>query len=799
MSILRLMLLASIVGHHKQRGRTLDREDGFQLLAVSVQEMMPLSLEEFTMWQQIHLLKLESFGARNDAILIRGLHDVATDTSAETKMVEDTLVNLQPGVNEHPEAYAANIYSRNDAIVIRGGHGVATDTFTDTRKVESKLDALVKLVTLLAVNQKLASIAIVCGIRSSNDHHTNACHHSSRGQTLDREMASNSKKFQSARNDTIVVRGVHDVATDASTETRKVEGKLDALVNLVTQLAVNQKSASIARVCHHNSRGHTLDREDDFNLLAVSVQEMMSLSLEEFTTWLQIYLRKLERWKASLMLLGTCARNDAIVIKGVHDVATDTSAETRMVEGKLDAFVILVEGKLDALVNLVTQLAMNRTLPLLQEFVASVLPMTAIQMPLLLRVHEVATDTSAKTRKVEGKLDALVNLVTQLAVNQKPASIARVCHHSSRSQTLYREDGFQLLVVSVQEMMPFSFEEFTTWLHIHLLKLESWKAGVHDVATDTSTETRKVKGKLYALVNLVTQLAVNQKPASVARVCGIRSSSHDNSRGQTLDREDGFQLLAVSVQQMIKVEDKLDALVNFVTQLAVNQKHASVARVCGIHSSNDHHTNVCPSFFRARNDAIVIRGVDDVATDIHLLKLESEEGKLDALVNLCSLGVNRSLHLLQESVASILPMTTIQLFGARNDAIVIRGVYDVATDTYAETRKVKGKLDALVNFVTQLAQPGVNERPEAYAANNYSRPPQAVHDVATNTSIETKKVEGKLDALVNLVTQLAVNQKPASVARVCGIRSSNDYHTNICPSSWQPEMNEHPEAYAINT
>ncbi|KAL2325863.1 hypothetical protein Fmac_024921 [Flemingia macrophylla] len=94
-------------------------------------------------------------------------------------------------------------------------------------------------------------------------------------------------------------------------------------------------------------------------------------------------------------------------------------------------------------------------------------------------------------------------------------------HHSSRGQTLDREDGFQLLAISVQEMMPLSLEEFTMWLQIHLLKLER----VHDVATDTSAETRKVEGKLYALVNLVTQLAVNQKPASIARVCGIRSSN----------------------------------------------------------------------------------------------------------------------------------------------------------------------------------------------------------------------------------------------------------------------------------
>ncbi|KAL2319763.1 hypothetical protein Fmac_028732 [Flemingia macrophylla] len=90
--------------------------------------MMRLSLEEFLMWLQIHLLKLESrklFSARNEAIVIRGVHDVATDTSAET------------------------------------------------RKLEGKLDALVNLVTQPAVNRKLASVERIYDIRSSNDHHTN--------------------------------------------------------------------------------------------------------------------------------------------------------------------------------------------------------------------------------------------------------------------------------------------------------------------------------------------------------------------------------------------------------------------------------------------------------------------------------------------------------------------------------------------------------------------------------------------------------------------------------------------------
>ncbi|KAL2325814.1 hypothetical protein Fmac_024872 [Flemingia macrophylla] len=130
-------------------------------------------------------------------------------------------------------------------------------------------------------------------------------------------------------------------------------------------------------------------------------------------------------------------------------------------------------------------------------------------------VPDVATDTSVETRKVEGKLDALVNLLTQLVVNQKPSSIARVCDHSSRGQTLEREDGFQLLAVSAQEMMPF-FGARNDAIVIRV---------VHDVATDTSVQIRKVEGKIDALVNLLTQLVMNQKPASVARVCGIHSSN----------------------------------------------------------------------------------------------------------------------------------------------------------------------------------------------------------------------------------------------------------------------------------
>jgi len=59
-------------------------------------------------------------------------------------------------------------------------------------------------------------------------------------RNLIEKMASNSQQF-SARDDAIVLRGVHEVATDSSSsaKNKKLEGKLDALVNLVTQLAMN--------------------------------------------------------------------------------------------------------------------------------------------------------------------------------------------------------------------------------------------------------------------------------------------------------------------------------------------------------------------------------------------------------------------------------------------------------------------------------------------------------------------------------------------------------------------------------
>ncbi|KAH1221048.1 hypothetical protein GmHk_12G034552 [Glycine max] len=89
-----------------------------------------------------------------------------------------------------------------------------------------------------------------------------------------------------------------------------------------------------------------------------------------------------------------------------------------------------------------------------------------------------------------------------------------------------------------------------------------------------------------------------------------------------------------------------------------------------------------------------------------------------------------------------------QQFSARNDVIVLRGVHEVATDS--------------------------------------------------SSSTENKKLEEKLDALLNLVTQLAMNQKSKPVARDCGLCSSTDHHLDLCPSLQQSGVNEQPEAYIAN-
>jgi len=89
---------------------------------------------------------------------------------------------------------------------------------------------------------------------------------------------------------------------------------------------------------------------------------------------------------------------------------------------------------------------------------------------------------------------------------------------------------------------------------------------------------------------------------------------------------------------------------------------------------------------------------------------------------------------------------------------------------------------------------------QQFSAKNDAIVIRGVHEVATNSSAssETKKLEGKLDAFVNLVTQLAMNKKSAPVTRLCGLCSSADHHTDLCPSVQQSGAIEQPEAYVAN-
>ncbi|KAH1262299.1 hypothetical protein GmHk_02G004958 [Glycine max] len=89
---------------------------------------------------------------------------------------------------------------------------------------------------------------------------------------------------------------------------------------------------------------------------------------------------------------------------------------------------------------------------------------------------------------------------------------------------------------------------------------------------------------------------------------------------------------------------------------------------------------------------------------------------------------------------------------------------------------------------------------QQFSARNDSIVLIGVHEVATDSSssTENKKLEGKLDALVNLVTQLAMNKKSTPVARVCGLYYSTDHHSDLCPFLQQFGVNEQLEAYAAN-
>ena len=64
--------------------------------------------------------------------------------------------------------------ARNDVIVLRGVHDVGVAKYT--KKLETKIDALTTLVNQLVANQRVAlSITRVYGISTSVDHFTNSC------------------------------------------------------------------------------------------------------------------------------------------------------------------------------------------------------------------------------------------------------------------------------------------------------------------------------------------------------------------------------------------------------------------------------------------------------------------------------------------------------------------------------------------------------------------------------------------------------------------------------------------------
>ncbi|KAF1872126.1 hypothetical protein Lal_00033779, partial [Lupinus albus] len=89
-------------------------------------------------------------------------------------------------------------------------------------------------------------------------------------------------------------------------------------------------------------------------------------------------------------------------------------------------------------------------------------------------------------------------------------------------------------------------------------------------------------------------------------------------------------------------------------------------------------------------------------------------------------------------------------------------------------------------------------------SENMAQPPtppgplvRGVHDVGTNAARQDK-LETKIDSLTTLITQLAINQQKSSMARVCGICTSSDHYSDMCPSLLEPRTGDHPEAFCID-
>ncbi|KAF1883469.1 hypothetical protein Lal_00013363 [Lupinus albus] len=74
---------------------------------------------------------------------------------------------------------------------------------------------------------------------------------------------------------------------------------------------------------------------------------------------------------------------------------------------------------------------------------------------------------------------------------------------------------------------------------------------------------------------------------------------------------------------------------------------------------------------------------------------------------------------------------------------------------------------------------------------------RSVHDVGQNAARQDK-LERKIDSRTTLITQLAMNQKKYSLARVCRICTSTYCHSDVCPSLLEPRIGDHPEAFAAN-
>ncbi|KAF1884269.1 hypothetical protein Lal_00042921 [Lupinus albus] len=74
---------------------------------------------------------------------------------------------------------------------------------------------------------------------------------------------------------------------------------------------------------------------------------------------------------------------------------------------------------------------------------------------------------------------------------------------------------------------------------------------------------------------------------------------------------------------------------------------------------------------------------------------------------------------------------------------------------------------------------------------------RGVHEVGTNAARQDK-LETKIDSLTTLITQLAINQQKSSMARVCGICTSSDHYSDMCPSLLEPRTGDHPEAFCID-